>query len=225
VTSTKRYFVERGPEQIKTAFGAALKICDREGIDKITLLVPRKGGWDGTLVADFLGKSITKALLKGEAVPLGSEGPRMQLESPQTFRISTPHQMIMGAHVSTADMEKADNSRSARVIFYLPWGEQEAQEWLDTWEPEIVGEAKQAATKLTLPDAVEDALKNLTQHINLSTGLGHPSDKAHAVRAIEHLISDRQTVDPLSVRRWALRHGWSSSAASELEIIVQRACG
>jgi hypothetical protein len=78
----------------------------------------------------------------------------------------------------------------------------------------------QTASSLSTP--VEEALGQLTQSINLGTGLTHPSDKKHAVRVIASLQAAGHSFDPAEVRRWAQRNGWSSNAAIDLEAVARK---
>ena len=181
----------------------------------------KEGGWEHTIVAEFLGQAATKALLKGQQVLL-TDGVSMTLESGQTFRPFVGQGLLVGAHVSIADMNKLDDSYGAQAIMYLPWTDDEGKEWQATWNPQIVGAETQNIPSGNLPDAVEKALSRLTQTINLGTGLGHPSDKKHAERTIDKLRADGHSFDPAEIRRCAQRHGWSSSAAADLEGVAQK---
>ena len=218
-----RYLVEKGPDQIKTAFRGVLDLCNEHDISRVTLVVPKKGGWEHTLVAEFLGSGMTKALLNGQAVPLVKGGATITLESPQTFRNNVGQGLILGAHISGADMAKIDDAWDAKAILYMPWTEAEGQAWQATWLPQTVGPSTSTPPVATLSAPVVEALERLTRNINLGSGLGHPSDKALAVRAIADLHAEGRSFDPTEIKRWALRHHWSSHAAADLEAIAKKA--
>lgn len=229
MATVDRYLVERPrdvesvPDQIKTAFEGILDICQQHSISRVTLVVPKKGGWENTLVGQALGVRAAKALLKGEAVPLTKDGPTMTLESPQTFRNSVSPGLVVGAHISESDMAKIDDSWDAQAILYMPWTEAEGRAWQATWKPETIGVSTWAAPASALSDPVKRELEKLTRNINLGSGLAHPSDKALAVKIIGRLLSEGHQLDPVEVKQWALRHAWSSHAASDLEAIVKKA--
>lgn len=63
-----RYIVERAPDQVQTAFQGIVSVCASKGINSVTLVVPQKGGWDRSIVAEFLKPIVAKALLKGQSV-------------------------------------------------------------------------------------------------------------------------------------------------------------
>lgn len=225
MVNVSRYIVERGTDskdQVLTALRAIAPLCKTHGITHVTLIVPKKGGWEHSVVAEVLGPSFVKALSKGHPVNV-TPGVTMALESTQTFRSSARDGLLVGAHVSATDMNRLDNSWSAQAIMYLPWNESEEQEWRATWQPETIGPQNTPApanTSLSAP--VEEALKRLTDDINLSTGLGHPLDKKKAEQTFDRLRSKGHAFDPAEVRRWAQRHHWSSSAAADLEKVAQK---
>lgn len=221
VAIVPRYIIENSPNQVRTAFESIAKLCRDYGITRVTLVVPKKDGWDHKIVAEFLGHAITKALLKGQIVRLTSDV-TMTLESGQTFRPSDGYGLLVGAHISTKDMNKLDDSWGAQAIMYLPWSDAEGQEWRATWHPETVGANVQNIPLSTLPKPVEDALRQLTKAVNLGTGLNHPSDRKRAEHTINDLRADGFSFDHAEVRRWAQRNGWSSSAAEDLESIARK---
>jgi hypothetical protein len=63
---------------------------------------------------------------------------------------------------------------------------------------------------------VERALDSLTRLVNLSTGLGHPSDKAAAVGLFRILNGGGERYDPAEVAAWAANNGWGLAGAREL---------
>jgi hypothetical protein len=216
-----RYIVERAPDQVRTAFQGIVSVCASKGINSVTLVVPQKGGWDRSIVAEFLKPIVAKALLKGQSVGV-VKGITMTLESVQTFRGSASHGLLVGAHISVKDMNKLDDSWDTQAIMYLPWNDAEGQEWQATWKPETIGPSTQKPPASRLSKLAEEALGQLTRSINLGTGLGHPSDKKHAERVIDKLRAEGHSFDPAEVRRWAQRNGWSSKAAADLETIARK---
>ncbi|HAP47866.1 MAG TPA: hypothetical protein DCR30_11085 [Afipia sp.] len=221
MSSVSRYVVERSPDQVRLAFKSVLDICKTKNIANVTLVVPQKGGFDRTIVAEFLGPNIVKALVKGQAV-LIAQGVQMKLESAQTFQGSWSEGLLIGAHISDKDMNKLDDSIGAQAIVYLPWNDTEGKEWQATWEAQIVGTTTATAPASSLSGPVEEALQNLTQSINLGTGLSHPLDKKRAERTIAQLRQEGHLFDPVEIRRWAQRNGWTSSAAASRKAVARK---
>jgi hypothetical protein len=146
----------------------------------------------------------------------------MVLDSPQTFRSTSGQDLLIGAHISIKDMAKLDDAWGAQAIVYLPWNDSEAQEWKATWQPKTIGQKAQDTSTPGLSKPVEEALARLTRMINLSMGLGHPSDKKHAERTFDQLRAEGHSFDPAEIRRWAQRHTWSSGAAEDLEAVARK---
>jgi hypothetical protein len=218
--ATSRYVVECGPDQIRAAFAEIVKLCVSSGITAVELVVPKKGGWENMNVAQFIGSNGAKALSKGTPVLL-APGVTMTLQSAQTFRGYAFGGMLVGAHIALNDMKKLDDSYPQAIV-YLPWNDIEGQEWQATWNAQTIGPKTWTSSASPLPPAVEEALSSLTRLINLGTGLDHPSDKEHAVRAMAKLQAEGHSLDPVEIRHWAQRHGWSSGAASDLEKVVRK---
>jgi hypothetical protein len=219
-----RYIVKKSrPDQIRSAFQQMLKLCEEEEITQVTLVVPKKGGWEHSDVAKVMERDIAKALLRGQQVFL-TDGVGMTLESGETFSpLASREGLLVGAHISIAAMDKLDDSSGAHAIMYLPWSEEEGKEWQATWNPQIVGAETQNVAAGKLPEAVEKALNELTQSINLGTKVwSDPSDKQHAEETIDRLLAEEHSLDPVEVGRWARRNGWTSRAAANLEAVVRK---
>ena len=218
-----RYLVETGQNALGPAFSGILKLCAEQSINRITLVVPSKGQFPNTLVGKFLGTATTKALLSGKAVAMMTGGPVMAVQSPATFSRGAFNQsMIVCAHISGDDQRRIDDAPGAKAIVYLPWKEPDGKEWLATWHPKTIGPSTWTAPSNTLAPPVEAALERLTNIINLGAGLGHPSDKAAAVSMVAKLRTEGHAFDSREMKRWALRHGWSSNAAQALEDLAMK---
>jgi hypothetical protein len=221
MAAVSRYIIKRGNTQVHIALQAMIEICRSKGIGRVTLVVPHKGRFVGTIFAQAIGSAAAKALAKGQIVTL-ADGVTMNLESAQTYRPSAGHGLLVGVHIDDKSMNRLDDSWSAQAIMYLPWNDQEDQEWRATWKPTEIGYSSEASVTSSLSDGVVEALKLLTRNINLGTGLGHPSDEALAKRVFAKLRSEGHSFDPAEVRRWAQRNNWSSSAAADLEKIARK---
>jgi hypothetical protein len=189
-----RYLVPREINQVQNAFRAIIEVCKRGAIARVTLVVPNKGRWERSIVAESLGAACVKALLKGQSVRV-TDGVSMTLKSTQNFRAYSNDGLLVGAHISLKDMNKLDDSPMAQAVMFLPWSEQEDNEWRATWNPEVIGSTTQTPLRHNLSAEVEDALRQLTRQINLSTGLNHPSDAEHARRIIAKLRAEGEERD------------------------------
>lgn len=106
-------------------------------------------------------------------------------------------------------------------LIFVPWHEAEGVEWAQKWDAETHG-GETAGADVNLPTLVLETLKSLTTCVNLSTGLGHPSDKEHAKRKFSRLHVAGVTWVPDEVEKWAVRNGWRVADAHELATLSAR---
>lgn len=215
-----RYIVEKKPDQVKTALQGMTQIAKHLHA-KVTFVVPTKRGWENTIFGQALGETFARALLKGEPVELVAGVP-LALESAQTFRSTSASGVLVGIHISPDDMSKLDDALSADAIVFVALGDVEAQKWKNIWQPQTIGPTGTPPQVAQLEQPVIDALRALTDVINLGTGLNHPSDKQHAKNTITKLRRDGHIIDATAIRDWALHNNWSSGAAADLEKIARK---
>jgi hypothetical protein len=221
---TPRYLIENhGPDQdaINTAFAEAFQICTQKAISNITLLVPAKGTFQDTVVGTFLGDKVTKALCKGQIVRI-TDDLTMNLESPKTISPYGSYGMVIGVYLTQKDQNVLDSLTSVKAIVLLPWTEDEGKSWLSTWNATILGNSSWQVQQTTLPTDVEADLLRLTQGINLSTGLSHPSDKESAKRILAAIKERGHRLNPDDIRKWALRNNWQPRNAEDLAKLAGR---
>ena len=108
------------------------------------------------------------------------------------------------------------------AICAIPWNGKDIDRWVASFGPtEIRTGAASEPTTVSNPVVVE-ALKSLTSSVNLSTGLGHPSDHDAAVWTFRALKDAGETFSPEEVRAWAAAHNWRLKDAAELSDIAQK---
>jgi hypothetical protein len=123
---------------------------------------------------------------------------------------------ILAVWVDDDQLEKIERKRPS-AICVIPWLRSDIERWRDAYAPTDMrsGEAAVGKSAITNP-VVERALESLTSRVNVSTGLGHPSDKAGAVGVFRILKAGGERYDPAEVSAWAANNGWSLTGAREL---------
>jgi hypothetical protein len=219
-----RYLVpNHGPdvEALKRCLSLAIKVSQDKGFQTITLLIINKKNFENTIVADVLGRQVIKYLLKKEKVQaIGNI--YFELESLQTFNKYASYEIIIGLYLTQKGIDVLDAVLNTKVVIYLPWLEDEAKDWIDRWDPIIFGGDESQKPTLKLDPIIEEELRNLTSLINLSTGLGHPSDKQHAKKTFAKLQSKRLRFNPNDIKNWAIRNGWLPEHADELAKLASK---
>jgi len=222
----KRYLVPAtGPDvsKIELALLKLESICEELGGNKdAILLIPTKNNLRGTSLETALGKDVADALYKGKSVKLNSGG-NLKLETERTFRGLWRSDIILGVYVTKKMLNMIDDAKDAKAVIVVPWNIKDVKEWQMTWNPILIGESenKSSPKKLIENPVVEEALKTLTKRVNLSTGLSHPSDRDAAIELFRILLKNNELFDPVAIRAWAIRNGWTSEGADELKDIAE----
>lgn len=104
------------------------------------------------------------------------------------------------------------------AICALPWAEDDLAEWKRAWNPRDprTGEAVGQGQATVSSPLVERALLSLTQSVNMSTGITHPSDEQHAKRLLKALTLCGEPLDEMEIRTWAMSRGWEPRHAGDL---------
>lgn len=213
----------QGPQEkpIKLGISLAAKACENlENSINVVLLTPTKN-LSGT-IEEALGRKYTKELEKGNKLKM-TDNSKLSLESIRTFESWTKADVIVAIHADKKMLDKIDSNNNFSYVFVVPWiMDDDIEEWIRTWNPDIYGEKnKNNPEKIIENPVVEKALESLTSRINLSTGLGHPLDKNAAVDLFRLLHKNNESFDPKSIRAWAVKNGWRPDFADKLQSIAQ----
>ena len=69
---------------------------------------------------------------------------------------------------------------------------------------------------------VKEALKSLTDRVNLSTGLSHYSDESSAKEIFKLLYKEGEQLVASEIAVWAMENGWKSKGAQQLGALAER---
>lgn len=213
----QRYIIENHGGNVANAkfmLSEAMRICQRDGMSRITLFVPNKGSFPSTVVGQFLG-GVTKKLCKGEAVCL-TENISLDLQSANKVRHICHYEMIVGVYLSLESLFKLESEVAAKAIIFLPWMEDEGKRWLATRNPTVLGANTWHVQHISLSSEVNNILSILTDGVNLSTGLAHPSDRKAAREALMKISDLGYLLNSSDVKNWAIQNGWGVDAANDL---------
>lgn len=198
---------------IRAAFQWLLEIMAEDpGIRRCLLYIPTKGNIRSTTLEHVLGERTSKLLSEGKELSLGDGA--LRLETVRTFKSYTQGDAVIAVYADQRMMDAIDSNRSLKAIVCVPHLPDAVDGWKRTWNPMVSG-GKQEDVRLIGNRIVEAALTSLTQRINLSHGVLHPSDTEAVKDAFRILRSHRQTEDPASIRAWCIQNGWHAGAADE----------
>ena len=159
-------------------------------------------------------KSLGSRLAADRSV--NADGLTISLFTARNLRASYAGRPILAIWVDDDDIERIEELAPA-AICAIPWSRDDLEAWKAAWAPIDLRTGRPAGEPISISNrVVEAALKDLTNHVNLSTGLTHPDDKRAAVWTFRLLRQAGERYDPSRIRAWAVRHGWSMKYAREL---------
>jgi hypothetical protein len=140
----------------------------------------------------------------------------------RTLRYTARNSVVIAYYADEKILDFVDGLNNIAGVVAVPWLPGEADGWAVRWNAHVHGQAKQAPASLIDDAVVVGALETLTTVINLSTGLGHPRDKA-AANEILRILRTKGHADPsASIKSWAIRRGWHPESAIELEALSKK---
>ena len=208
------------PEAFNVASAYAEQISKAAGVEDVILLVHTKHQLDSTGLSRFLGAAAVNALNKGTAAL--SWGGHLHGETMKTLRYTARKSVIIAYYADEKLLDFVDGLDNVAGVVAVPWIPGEADDWVTRWNAHVHGQAKREPAKLIDDPVVVSALETLTTVINLSTGLGHPRDKAMA-NGILRILRAKGHADPsATIKSWAIQRGWRPNSALELEALSRK---
>jgi hypothetical protein len=165
------------------------------------------GDTDGQLVAArrvAMGDGVAAELLLASTLPAAFAGP------------------LLAVWVDDGQMEKLERARPV-AIFAITWNKDDLEHWDAAWAPADPRAGIPAGGPPALSNpVVTEAMEDLTARVNLSTGIGHPSDRSAAVAMFGLLQDAGEPYEPAEIRAWATAHGWRPDHARRLAEIGEK---
>lgn len=222
----KRYYIHaEGPDEhaMSLAFAWLLDSVKRSTTAATALLaVPVKRNLEGT-ISKVIGDRIARQLASGKAVPVEQSSSGVGLITQRTRLTGWPGGPVLAAYPTKDFLDMLDDMYGITEILVVPWRLAEIQYWIDTWGPQELGAAR-APQPISIENPVMvEALKTLTQTVNLSTGVSRPSDRQAAIDLFQRLREAGEQFNPLEVRAWLVSQGgWSPQDADQVKSIAER---
>jgi hypothetical protein len=123
---------------------------------------------------------------------------------------------VLAAWPDPQTLRTLDGLPNVNALCVVPWVEQDVAIWLSARQPtDLLGKAQQRPAP-RLDPVIEVALEHLTNRVNLSTGITHPSDRDAAVLTFQALRKGRYSATEAELEAWALAHDWTPDGARDL---------
>lgn len=219
----QRFYIDtkgNDDEAYREAMQFACKHADTDPeIKKVILLAASKKntGWLDRLYGD----KVVKQLFAGSTFK--DCRPVFKIETTQTYRDShTPSEILISLGLDADDLFKIDDYYSVKAIIAIPWLKEHTETWVQTWSPKELRGNQSAVKGFPNPSCIViKAMEELTESINMSTGITHPSDERHAKTTILALHKYEPELNGDVVASYLVRVlGWDSEYANEMRELI-----
>ena len=217
--SSKRssYYIEsHGPSS--TAIGAGLAWLNQSG-SKSTLVAV-----NGLAVLDSLtpvtSDAFVKTLKKDKSARLNTNLVVSLLTEKETrYSWDGP---LLALYPSPKLLDKIDGITGVTSVLVVPWLATEVEPWIKTWSALPLGSTQNVkAPSYDMDRVLISALRNLTERVNLSTGIGHPLDRSAAIWMFRILRNGGVKYDPAAVKAWLMSEGkWTPAGANAVQKVA-----
>jgi len=204
---------------LRDAFRKIAEMAEQTTVKKVAMIIPKVESLKDGFLINVLGQETCRQLKKGP-VNLTSSGIKLEAFSSITYqksRLIEPH-VVLALYIEPRALEEIEQGRYICGVIVVPWPNDDYDNWIMTWQPEVCGTQLVPDSSSPLIDnpVVEVAMKHLSLSINKSTGLSHPLDKSEAVCLFKLLKDSGEIYDPMQVRAYAIQNGWTPNGADEL---------
>lgn len=188
-------------------------------VKRVILLVGTKNntGWFERL----FDRDVVKNLFKGTTFK--DCRPIFKIETLRTYSDSyTPSEIVITCGLDAEDVLKIDDFDSVKAIIAIPWLRKYLQKWVQTWNPNELRGNQQAVNVYPEPSCiVKKAMTDLTESINMSTGIHHHMDEGRAKTYILALHKYEPSLDADVVGAYLVRElNWETDHAKDVEKLI-----
>lgn len=219
--ATQRFFVAAegvDDDAVRVGFRWLFAFCREHGFHRAAVLVPTLA--QATNLGRAIGQNVADQLRRARSVEV--DGIIIELVVAQNRPRFYEDGPLLAVWVDDKELSKLDVVR-APALCAIPWLSTDIAGWKSDWNPIDLRTGAPGGSEQTVSNAVvAQALESLTQRVNLSTGLAHPSDKDSAVGLFRLLREAGEEYDPAQVRAWAVRRGWDPTDARDLADVASK---
>lgn len=220
----KRYFNNNiGPikDNEILALNKAFELCDEiEGITQITLLIHTKGN-TAYLERIFNTRNLKKFF---SGVKIDENYPPLKIETVRTFNDDWEGKIIVVSFgLRSNELHKYDDYENIAGIIAHQWSEDSVKDWAKSWGA-INLESDTEIEKTSLPDkVVQQAFIDLSNSINMTTGIRHFMDEEQCktyIRALHKYNYELNSKEIFSFLTTGL--GWESEDANDVIKLINK---
>jgi len=213
------FFIQsEGPssDSVKKALKWLIKYPSEKGFIAVMGHAILKG-----VISDVLGESAIKTLIKKGRLFL-SEKEILLVTERKPVDVGGGLPMVVFFPTSQF-LDKMDSIPNLSAMLVVPWRMKEIELWIKARNATELGKQKPHREPLIRNKVVEQALKDLTLLVNVSTGIAHPSDRNRAIQTFEILRNAGEEFTPEEIKAWLIaKGGWKAVHAQEVAELAQK---
>ena len=131
--------------------------------------------------------------------------------------------IVLAFGMDLKDLEIIDDYYCTKYIVAIPWIKDKTMPWVKRWNAIEIssGLSTTSSSSSSLSDITKTALKELTDLINLSTGISHPDDNSRAKTYIRALFKYEDSLEAEDVVSYLTTElGWSTAHAKDVGCLI-----
>ncbi|MFP8488499.1 hypothetical protein ACKGJO_05305 [Gracilimonas sp. Q87] len=214
----ERYFIDTSGVDLKARaeiVGKAFEVAKKLNVSHIILCVPTFGGeW----LNGIFEEEVKEQRLR-ERVPIN--GIELGLESRNTVNELFFDYVIITMGLRADDLFNFECNRHVKAILALPWIREEIDDWVNGFGVTELRSGVQQE-KLQLPCVVEKALEELTESINLSSGITNSYDNDRAKTTVRALNKYNYELSVPAIKAWLIEHYWTQGGMNSFTELVEK---
>lgn len=204
--------------EARKALEFAISRAQKQKIERVVLYIDTQKnlGW----FDELFSRDFTKRLLKEEAIL--PEGVRACIKTKKTYDGATPssEDVVLCFGTGSRDLRRLEDMSGVKDMILISSSESDSAEWIRS-RIVIDAETRKPVEPEQPTAIVKMALKLLTESINLSTGILHPSDERLAKTYIRALHRYENRLDGLVVDAYLVNHlEWCAKHAQEVKRLI-----
>lgn len=120
------------------------------------------------------------------------------------------------------DLLKIEKSESTKFIIAIPWCRYKFQHWIDKWDPIELRSKNNPVKPRELSPIAKKAFQELTNDINIQTGITYPSDEEQAKIYLLTLYTYDAPLDGTTVKNYLVNNlNWNMDHARDMETLIK----
>jgi hypothetical protein len=214
----RSYFVDRLPDRKGELLALAWLLEETKTTGKKGLLVVPLISHITDVLPELIGEAAAKAIAKTRSYR-DSSGVAFDVASWSKIPTSWPGP-VLTLWPDGKTLDKLDAMYSVTALAAVTWNPDEIQQWKSTWRPVDLATGQPMESASRLSPVVDAGLRRLTHRVNVSTGLGHPSDRSAGLDLFRKLKSASFDLDEGGIKSRLIQLGWSANHAEQVGEMV-----